>query len=124
MIKAKTAADPRKKVLRSAEEVVEGKTEESYVDDLARTGVVWAGLLELTDAITPSEVAAMLCCHDLVRATRLVESEEYWVSAAAYTALGALAEPPRQEAEKVEKIEKPEQPQAIGFVASAKSHLQ
>ena len=124
MIKSKTAPDSAKKVRRSAEDVVEAKKDDLYIEDLTRTGVVWAGLLELVEAIPPSAVAAMLCCHDLVRATSLVESEEHWISAAAYTALGALAEPATQDAEKAQKKEKQDPLPVIGFAASTKSQLQ
>ncbi|WJZ48565.1 hypothetical protein [Actinomycetia phage DSL-LC01] len=121
MIKAKATKDRKSKVLRDAEDLVVDKAEQAYLEDLVRTGVVWAGILELTDPISPSEVAALLCAHDLVRATRLVESESHWVSAAAYAALGAYAEPAEAEVEKIEKIEQNETPHTIGFVASAKS---
>lgn len=121
MIKAKATKDRKSKVLRDAEDLVGEKAEQAYLEDLVRTGVVWAGILELTDPISPSEVAALLCAHDLVRATRLVDSESHWISAAAYAALGSYAEPEIAEAEKTETIEPKESTPTIGFTASAKS---
>lgn len=85
--------DPRKRVLRNAEDIVTQRMEERSTEELTRVGVVWSGILDLEDAIPPSEVAALLSAYDLVRATTLVDSEEYWTSAAAYAALGAYSEP-------------------------------
>ena len=85
--------DTRKRVLRSAEELATQRIAENSVEELTRLGIVWCGILGLEDIIAPSEVAAMLSAYDLIRATNLVESEEYWTSAAAYAALGAYSEP-------------------------------
>lgn len=85
--------DARKRILRTAEELVTQRIADNSVDELTRVGVVWSGILDLEDAIPPSEVAAMLSAYDLIRATNLVDSEEFWTSAAAYAALGAYSEP-------------------------------
>lgn len=85
--------DTRKRVLRTAEELATQMIAENSVEELTRVGVVWCGILDLDNVIPPSEVAAMLSAYDLIRATNLVESEEYWTSAAAYAALGAYSEP-------------------------------
>lgn len=85
--------DARKRILRNAEDIVTQRMEERSTEELTRVGVVWSGILDLEDAIPPSEVAALLSAYDLVRATTLVDSEEYWTSAAAYAALGAYSEP-------------------------------
>lgn len=85
--------DPRKRILRNAEDIVTQRMEERSNEELTRVGIVWSGILDLEDAIPPSEVAALLSAYDLVRATTLVDSEEYWTSAAAYAALGAYSEP-------------------------------
>lgn len=122
MIRSKVVKDTKKKVLRSAEELVSGKTDGGYVEDLSRTGVVWAGILELTDPISPSEVAAMLCSHDLVRATRIVDSEDHWISAAAYAALGAAAEPGSLDSTREETITLPAVVNTVGFSAARQSH--
>lgn len=90
--------DVRKRVLRSAEELATQRIAENSVEELTRLGIVWCGILGLEDIIAPSEVAAMLSAYDLIRATNLVESEEYWTSAAAYAALGAYSEPYAREA--------------------------
>lgn len=122
MIRSKAVKDTKKKVLRSAEDLVAEKAETAIVEDLTRTGVVWSGMLELEDPIAASEVAALLSAHELIRATRLVDSEDSWTAAAAYAALGAFSEPAGAEAEKIEVTEPKEPTQPIGFVASAKSH--
>ena len=90
--------DTRKRVLRSAEELATQRIAENSFEELTRLGIVWCGILGLEDIISPSEVAAMLSAYDLIRATNLVESEEYWTSAAAYAALGAYSEPYAREA--------------------------
>lgn len=86
--------DARKRILRNAEDIVTQRMEERSTEELTRVGIVWSGILDLEDAIPPSEVAALLSAYDLVRATTLIDSEEYWTSAAAYAALGAYSEPP------------------------------
>jgi hypothetical protein len=122
MIRSKAVKDTRKKILRAAEDLAHEKSEDAFLEDLARTGVVWAGMLELENPIAPSEVAALMCAHDLIRATRLVDSEDYWISAATYAALGAHAEPQKEEAKSQEKADEEQTKSAIGFVASPKSH--
>jgi hypothetical protein len=104
--------DVRKRVLRAAEDIVTQRVEENSYEELSRVGIVWSGILDLEDAIPASEVAALLAAYDLVRATTLVDSEEYWTSAAAYSALGAYSEPERA----VYDIEKePDDKSPIGF---------
>jgi hypothetical protein len=104
--------DVRKRVLRAAEDIVTQRVEENSYEELSRVGIVWSGLLDLEDAIPASEVAALLAAYDLVRATTLVDSEEYWTSAAAYSALGAYSEPERT----VYDVEKePDEKAPIGF---------
>lgn len=85
--------DVRKRILRTAEEIVTDKIADNSVEELTKIGIVWCGILDLDTAIPPSEVAAMLAASDLVRATHYVDSEQYWTSAAAYSALGAFSEP-------------------------------
>jgi hypothetical protein len=85
--------DTRKRILRTAEDLVTQRIAENSVEELTRVGIVWCGLLDLDEVISPSDVAAMLSAYDLIRATNLVDSEEYWTSAAAYAALGAYSEP-------------------------------
>jgi hypothetical protein len=87
--------------------------EERSIEELTRVGVVWSGILDLEDAIAPSEVAALLSAYDLVRATTLVDSEEYWTSAAAYAALGAYSEPDAKDFYDVGPAQKQKNP--IGF---------
>lgn len=102
--------DPRKRVLREAEAIVtEPEIEQS--DEITRIGVVWAGILDLDDVIPPTTVAAMLAASELVQATSTSDSEQHWVGAAAYAAMGAFSEIDDDEVE--EDKAKPSQP--IGF---------
>lgn len=85
--------DTRKKILRSAEELAAQMIADNGVEELTRVGVVWSGILNLENPISASDVAAMMSAHDLIKATNFVDSEEYWVGAAAYAAMGAYGEP-------------------------------
>jgi hypothetical protein len=107
--------DARKRILRNAESIVTQRMEERSTEELTRVGVVWSGILDLDDVIPPSEVAALLSAYDLVRATTLVDSEEYWTSAAAYAALGAYSEPDSQAIYDVESEEEEKKKNPIGF---------
>lgn len=110
--------DARKRVLRAAEEIVTQKDNDRIADELSRIGVVWCGILDLDDAVPPSEVAAMLAAADLVRATRYVDAEEYWVSAAAYSALGAHSELCEYEHERPYDSAKEDHSNPIGFATN------
>lgn len=83
--------DPRKRVLRKAEDIVTSPDYEQS-DDITRIGIVWAGLLDLDDVLPPTTVAAMLAASELVHATSLTNAEEHWIGAAAYAAMGAFSE--------------------------------
>jgi hypothetical protein len=83
--------DPRQRILRKAEDLV-SKPEVEQSDDITRIGIVWAGILDLDNVLPPTTVAAMLAASELVMATSTVDSEEHWVGAAAYAALGAYNE--------------------------------
>jgi hypothetical protein len=112
--------DARKRILRNAEDIVTQRMEERSTEELTRVGVVWSGILDLEDAIPPSEVAALLSAYDLVRATTLVDSEEYWTSAAAYAALGAYSEPDAQVVYDMDLEQKPKNPIGFGLGQSEK----
>ena len=84
--------DPRKRVLRSAEEIAT-QPEVEQSDEITRIGVVWAGILDLDDVIPPTTVAAMLSASELVQATSTKDGEEHWIGAAVYAAMGAYNEP-------------------------------
>lgn len=88
--------DPRKRVLRKAEDII---TEEEYEqsDEITRIGIVWAGLLDLDDVLPPTTVAAMMAAAELVQATSTMNAEEHWIGAAAYAAMGAYSESPEEE---------------------------
>lgn len=107
--------DTRRRVLREAEELVTQKIADDSVEELSRTGVVWSGILDLESTIPPTEVAAMLSAYDLVRATKYVDSEEYWTSAAAYAALGAHSEPSEGPQKIYDDAEEAKDPPLIGF---------
>ena len=83
--------DPRQRILRKAEDLV-SKPEVEQSDDITRIGIVWAGILDLDNVLPPTTVAAMLAASELVMATSNTDSEEHWVGAAAYAALGAYNE--------------------------------
>ena len=87
----KPLTDPRKRVLREAEERIT-KPEIEQSDEITRIGIVWAGLLDLDDVIPATTVAAMLSASELVHATSTYDSESHWIDAAAYAALGAYNE--------------------------------
>lgn len=80
------------RVLKNAEDSATRQIEDNAADELSRTGVMWSGILDLTEPIPSTEVAAMLCAHELVKATRLIDSEPHWTEAASYAALGAACE--------------------------------
>lgn len=104
--------DARKRVLREAESMVtDPEIEQS--DEITRIGVVWAGILDLDDVLPPTTVAAMLAASELVQATSTSDSEQHWVGAAAYAAMGAFSE--ADEPELAEGKITPSQP--IGFAA-------
>lgn len=108
--------DVRRRVLREAEELVTQKIADNSVEELTRTGIVWGGILDLESGIPPTEVAAMLSAYDLVRATKYVDSEEYWTSAAAYAALGAYSEPSGDGEQKIyDDAEEDKKAPLIGF---------
>jgi hypothetical protein len=83
--------DARKRILREAESMVTNPDVEQS-DEITRIGVVWAGILDLDDVIPPTTVAAMLASSELVQATSTSDSEQHWVGAAAYAAMGAFSE--------------------------------
>lgn len=83
--------DPRKRVLRKAEDLIT-QPEVEQSDDITRIGIVWAGILDLDDVLPATTVAAMLAASELVMATSNTDSEMHWVSAAAYSAMGAFSE--------------------------------
>ena len=102
-------------LLQNAEEVLTNQLSESYDVDLSRIGLMWSGLLGLDTPIAASEVAAMLSCVDLIRATTLVDSLEHWTSAAAHAALGYEVEPNEDENEEKD-TRKMSEKNPIGFV--------
>ena len=109
--------DARKRVLREAESmVINPEVEQS--DEITRIGVVWAGILDLDDVLPPTTVAAMLAASELVQATSTSDSEQHWVGAAAYAAMGAYSE--IDESDPQEGKITPSQP--VGFAAPNPPH--
>lgn len=91
MVSRRPPKDSRKRILREAEtRATAPEIEQS--DDITRIGIVWGGLLDLDDPIPSTTVAAMLSASELVQATSTADSEEHWIGAAAYAALGAYNE--------------------------------
>lgn len=81
------------KILRNADEIVAAKLDDEIYDELSRLGVIWSGILDLDSPILPADVAAMLSSHELLKATRLVDSEPHWTAAASFSAIGSFCEP-------------------------------
>jgi hypothetical protein len=112
-----------KGVLQVADDLTTAKLEENYTADLARVGIMWSGILELDGPIPASEVAAMLSCVDLVRATTLIDSEKHWISAASHAAIAAYSDVNPEVAlpdeSDVEEDEKPKN--KIGFASANES---
>lgn len=108
-------APKKKTLLKNAEALLSEKIEQAYDTDLVRIGVAWSGILDLEGPIAASEVAAMLAIVSLTRATSLVDSEEHWTSAAAFSALGHAVENSIQETVNIEKPEEDGLPNPIGF---------
>jgi hypothetical protein len=127
MLKARTFLRTQGKgVLQAADDIATSKLEENYAVDLARVGIMWSGILELSGPIPASEVAAMLSCLDLVRATTLIDSESHWTRAAAHAAIAAYSD--SSEAAVIEDDENQAQEKAaeikdnpIGFSGSAET---
>ncbi len=84
-------------LLENAGEIVSIQLEENYDSDLVRVGLMWAGLLSLDEGIPASEVAAMLSCVELVRATTLIDAVDHWTNAAVYAALAYETDPQTEE---------------------------
>lgn len=97
ILKSRGFVKKEKTLLQNAEEVVADKLDENYDNDLIRVGAMWSGLLGLDQPIPASEVAAMLSCVELIRATTLVDSAAHWTNAAAYVALAYETEPDVEE---------------------------
>lgn len=108
-------AQKKKTLLKNAEALLSEKIEQAYDTDLVRIGVAWSGVLDLEGPIAASEVAAMLAIVSLTRATSLVESEEHWTLAAAFSALGHTVDDSAQEHANTEKSEDDSLPNPIGF---------
>lgn len=118
MLKPRTYIRTQSKgVLQAADDIAMSKLEENYAVDLARVGIMWSGILELSGPIPPSEVAAMLSCLDLVRATTLIDAEQHWVGAAAHAAIAAYSDTQddqHREEDAADQVEEKDQ-NPIGF---------
>lgn len=102
-------------LLENAEEIVSIQLEENYDNDLARVGLMWSGLLRLSQPIPASEVAAMLSCVELVRATTLIDSTDHWTNAAVYVALAYETEPQTEESSDIYSGKSSAEKNPIGF---------
>jgi hypothetical protein len=106
----------KKTVLKNAEALLSEKIEQGYDTDLTRIGVSWSGILDLEGPIAASEVAAMLASASLIRATTLVDSEEHWTNAAAFSALGHAVELDVRPPLDIENTDDDKMSNPIGFV--------
>jgi len=91
-LKRKKTQEIRSPILQRADEISSLQIEDDSLDELSRVGVLWAGVLGLDNTIEATEVAAMLCAYELIRATRLVDSEPHWTNVASFAAIGAACE--------------------------------
>jgi hypothetical protein len=91
-LKRKKTEKTHIRVLKTARDFATRQIEDDVADELSKTGVVWSGILDLEEPIPSTEVAAMLCAHELIKATRLIDAEPHWTDAAAFAAIGASCE--------------------------------
>jgi len=113
----------KNQVLVDAQEAIFELIEDNQHVDLSRTGMVWAGILDLEGPIPASEVAAMLSAYDLVRATTMVDSRQHWVNAAAFAALADTADSSTRPSavESIEAVNVDKDSIVIGFAPSSKN---
>lgn len=121
--RVKSSKAPKSQVLADAQEAISELVKDNQHADLSRTGMVWAGILDLENPIPASEVAAMLSAYDLVRATTLVDSRKHWTNAAAFAALADAADQQSTD-EKPEAIIDDKEPTVIGFASSRNNDSQ
>lgn len=91
-LKRRKERQTHSKVLSSAKESADRLVDDEIAEELARTGTVWSGLLDLRDPIHPTVVAAMLSSYELIKATRFIDSDPHWSDAACFAAIGAFCE--------------------------------
>lgn len=91
-LKRRKERQTHSKILSSAKESADRLVDDEIVEELSRTGTVWAGILDLDEMIHPTVVAAMLSSYELVKATRFIESDPHWSEAACFAAIGAFCE--------------------------------
>ncbi len=93
-LKRKKTQGVHSRVLRLADEISSREIEDDSLDELSRVGTLWSGVLGLDEPIEATEVAAMLCAYELIKATRLVDAEPHWTNVASFAAIGASCEKP------------------------------
>lgn len=91
-LKRKKTEKTHVRVLKNAQDSAARYVEDRVADELSKTGVMWSGILDLEEPIPSTEVAAMLCAHELIKATRLIDAEPHWTDVAAFAAVGASCE--------------------------------
>lgn len=113
----------KNQVLVDAQEAVFEYIECNKHVDLSRTGMAWAGILDLEKPVSPSEVAAMLSTYDIIRATTMVDSHDHWVNAVAFAVLADAADASEKldASKSIEVSNDDKLPNAIGFTASSKN---
>lgn len=113
----------KNQVLVDAQEAVFKYIECNKHIDLSRTGMAWAGILDLEKPVSPSEVAAMLSTYDIIRATTLVDSHDHWVNAVAFAVLADAADVSEKlnASKDIDMLDDDKLPNVIGFTASSKN---
>jgi len=114
----------KNQVLVDAQEAVFKHIEYNKHVDLSRTGMAWAGILDLEKPVSPSEVAAMLSTYDIIMATTLVDSHDHWVNAVAFAVLADAADTSEKlnNSKDIETLDDDRLPNVIGFTASSKNN--
>lgn len=110
----------------AAEKLVGTRLEENQIEDFEKIGTIWATMLDLDTPMIPSQVAALLCVSDIVRATTLIDSKKHWIEAAVLAMVGAHADEALISVESSEEQRQEEQQSSqarIGFVASSSNQL-
>ena len=83
----------RREILDTAAELIDGDRARTYGDankSFARVGIIWGALLDI-DAISATEVAAMMTALKLVRGCDSPAHEDSWIDGAGYIALAGEA---------------------------------
>lgn len=112
----------KSRVTSKVESLVESRLKDNQVEDLEKISTVWSAMLDLEMPMLPSQVAALLCVSDIIRATTLIDSEKHWIEASTLAIIGAHADQAmlsKEESTEPPKQEQDEQQNRIGFTGSS-----